>query len=73
MENTKCDLVSPESALFCAHLSHFGMLWKCYQDKNFLISVHKMITKSVLALQFFHYRVEEHVQYCTRVVGNTRR
>ena len=36
MEDTKHNLVSPESAMFCAPLSHFGMLYNCYQDKKFL-------------------------------------
>ena len=30
-EETKRDLVSPESAMFCEHLSHFGMLYNCCQ------------------------------------------
>ena len=30
------DLVSPDQAMFCIHLSHFGMPYNCYQDGEFL-------------------------------------
>ena len=36
VEDTKRDLESLESAMFCAHLSLFCMLQDCYQDKDFL-------------------------------------
>ena len=40
VEDTKRHLVvSPESAMFCAHLSHFGMLYNCYQDNFFLLGM----------------------------------
>ena len=35
-EDAKHGLVSLESAMFCAHLSHFGTLYNCYQDRDFL-------------------------------------
>ena len=35
VKDTKRDLVSPESAMFFAHLSHFDMLYNCYQEGKF--------------------------------------
>ena len=35
VDETKHYLVSPESAIFCAHRSHFGMLYNCYQKEDF--------------------------------------
>ena len=33
------DLVSPDHAMFCTHLSHFGMLYNCYHERDFLLYV----------------------------------
>ena len=35
IEEMKCDLVSPESAMFCAHLSHFGYSVQLLPERGF--------------------------------------
>ena len=35
VEETKCGLVSPESAMFCAHLSHFGYAVQLLPERGF--------------------------------------
>ena len=34
-EVTKCDLVLPESAMFCTHLSHFGYAVQLRPERGF--------------------------------------
>ena len=29
------DLMSPDQAMFCTPLSHFGMVYNCYQERDF--------------------------------------
>ena len=36
IKETKFDLASPDQAMFCTHLSHFGLLYNCYQNRTFL-------------------------------------